>query len=329
MKNELSFVKSFSLALECCQPEVINGQLGLAGGKRQAWNYIVRYIRESNLDKKLRIFKGATAVVTGSASGIGRALAGELASRGCEVVLADLQVELAEEAASAIRAEGGKASAHEIDVADFSAVERLLQETVDRTGRLDFMFNNAGIGVGGPVEKHSIDDWSRIVDVNLLGEINGVLAAYKIMTKQCFGHIVNTASMGAFMPSPGVVAYAATKHGLMGLSTSLRAEAACKGIRVSLICPGVVRTPLLEGGKYGKYYMDMKKEEVRKRWEKLRPMPASTFARKALNAVARNKAIIIIPSWWRAFWWLNRLSPALGMFLARKLYEDSLKKFKG
>lgn len=96
-----------------------------------------------------RIFSGATAVITGGASGIGRALAEELAKCGSEVILADLQLELAEEVALSIQASGGKAKAVKLDVTDFSAVENLLQDTVERTGKLNFMFNNAGIFLGG------------------------------------------------------------------------------------------------------------------------------------------------------------------------------------
>jgi len=102
-------------------------------------------------DKTIRIFDGATAIVTGGASGIGRALAEELAKRGCEVVLADLQIHLAEEVASEIHVSGGRATAVKIDVTDFPAMEQLVQETVKRTGRLDYIFNNAGIVIGGSV----------------------------------------------------------------------------------------------------------------------------------------------------------------------------------
>jgi NAD(P)-dependent dehydrogenase (short-subunit alcohol dehydrogenase family) len=108
----------------------------------------------------IRIFEGATAIVTGGASGIGGALAKGLAKRGCEVVLADLQIELAEEVASEINLSGGKAMAVKIDVTDFPAMERLVQETVQRAGRLDYLFNNAGIVIGGVVNLYGIKDWN-------------------------------------------------------------------------------------------------------------------------------------------------------------------------
>jgi NAD(P)-dependent dehydrogenase (short-subunit alcohol dehydrogenase family) len=274
------------------------------------------------LNKTIRTFSGGTAIVTGGASGIGRALAEELAKRGGEVVLVDLQIELAEEVASKIRASGGKAEAAQIDVTDFPAIEQLVQETIKRTGRLDYMFNNAGIVIGGTVDLYSIEDWNQVVDVNLRGVINGIQAAYKRMMGQGFGHIVNTASMAGFMPGPGNIAYTTTKHGVIGLSQSLRAEAAQRGIRVSVVCPGAIRTPILEdGGKYGKMLIDIPLEQQRRMWEKFKPMPPNIFANKVLNSVAKNKAIIIVPSWWKFFWYINRLSPSLGIFLAQKSFQ--------
>jgi NAD(P)-dependent dehydrogenase (short-subunit alcohol dehydrogenase family) len=265
--------------------------------------------------------------VTGAASGIGRALAGELAQRGCEVVLADLQVALAKEVASRIRAAGGTARAIKIDVTDFPAVKKLVKETARRTGRLDYIFNNAGIVIGGGVDLYGIDDWNKVIDVNIRGVVNGIQAAYPIMLAQGFGHIVNTASMAGLMPGPGNTVYTMTKHGVVGLSTSLRGEAAAKGVRVSVICPGVIQTPILEGGgRYGKMLIEIPAEEMRRLWERLRPMPPDIFARKVLDAVAKNKAIIIVPRWWRIFWWINRLSPALGISLAQWSLQRNLKK---
>jgi len=279
-------------------------------------------------NKKFRTFDGAVAIVTGAASGIGKALARELAGRGCEVVLADLQIALAREVAAEIRAAGGKAQAVKIDVADFRAVERLVKDTAKRFGRLDYIFNNAGIGIGGGVELCCIADWNKAVDVNLRGVINGIQAAYQLMLAQGFGHIVNTASMAGLIPGPGTAVYTMTKHGVVGLSLSLRGEAALMGVRVSVLCPGVIQTAILErGGRYGRMLMDIPEEEMRRLWERLRPMPPHLFARKALTAVAKNKAIIIFPWWWRVFWWINRLSPALGLFLAQKAFERNLKRF--
>jgi NAD(P)-dependent dehydrogenase (short-subunit alcohol dehydrogenase family) len=278
-------------------------------------------------DRTIRIFDGATAVVTGGASGIGRALGEELAKRGCEVVLADLQIELAEEVASRIHLSGGKAKAMKIDVTDFPAMDKLFQETVKRTGRLDYVFNNAGIVIGGLLNRYGIEDWNQILDINLRGVINGVQAAYRIMMAQGFGHIINTASMAGLLPGPGNIAYTTTKHAVVGLSKSLRVEAAQMGVRVSVVCPGFIRTPILEGGgKYGKMLFEIPLEKQRRIWEKFKPMSPDLFARKVVNSVAKNKAIIIVPSRWKLFWWIDRLSPSLGMSLARKSFQNFQKE---
>lgn len=266
------------------------------------------------------------AIITGGASGIGRAVSEELVKRGCEVIIADLQGDLSEEIALKLRLSGGKTTAVETDVTSYHALERLVRETVERTGRLDYIFNNAGVGIGGNVNHFGIEDWNYIVKVNLMGVVNGIQAVYKIMAEQGFGHIVNTTSMAGLMPSPGAVAYAMTKHAIVGLSESLRAEAALFGIRVSVLCPGVIRTPILEGGgKFGRMLVNISPETMSRMWESLKPMPPELFAEKALDAVAKNKAVIIEPSWWKTFWWINRLSPCLGIRLAEKHFRARVK----
>lgn len=275
----------------------------------------------------LRTFKGSISIITGGASGIGRALAIELAKRGSEVILADIQTDLANEVASLIKDNGGTAWAAHIDVSDQPGVESLLKETVKRTGRIDFMFNNAGIGIAGPINYHTNDDWNRIIDVNLKGVVNGTNAAYKIMAEQGFGHIVNTASMAGLVPIPLLISYSATKHGVVGLSKSLRAESSDSGIRVSLLCPGVINTPILEdGGKFGKISANLSPEQKDLILKKFKPMKPDVFAFKAINAVARNKAIIIIPSWWKILWWMDRFSPSLGMLIAKKYFLKAKKE---
>jgi len=270
---------------------------------------------------KLRSYQGGVAIITGGASGIGRALAEALSAQGATLVLADLQIGLAEEVADEIRKTGGDATAREVDVTDFAAMEALVQSTLSNHGRLDYFFNNAGIGIGGEVRLYRIDDWYRVLDVNLRGVVNGIQAAYPVMVGQGYGHIVNTASMAGLMPSPGTVSYAATKHAVVGLSMSLRIEAEEYGVRVSVVCPGVIDTPILTGGRYGKMLVPIQPEVQRALWQQLRPMPADRFARKVLAAVAKNKPVIIVPSWWKLFWWINRLSPPLGLYVGRRLHR--------
>jgi len=117
----------------------------------------------------LRTYVGAQVIITGGASGIGRALGEALARRGADVVLADLQADLAEQVAAGIRATGGKATARHLDVTDFKAVADLVQQVVGSAGRLDYLFNNAGIVVAGEVQHYELPDWDRVIDVNCAG----------------------------------------------------------------------------------------------------------------------------------------------------------------
>lgn len=272
-----------------------------------------------NANKSLRRFEGGVAIITGGASGIGRALGEALAQRGARVVLADLQAELAKEVAARIRANAGQAAAEALDVADFPATNRLVERVFRAEGRLDYMFNNAGIGVLGEARLFELEDWYRVLDVNLRGVVHGVQAAYPLMVRQGFGHIINTASLAGLFPYPLLVGYCATKHAVVGLSTALRLEAAPAGVRVSVLCPGPVRTRALrDGGKFGRMVQPVPPEVLNAITERQRPIQPEQFAARALRAVARNKAIIVIPSRWKIAWWLYRLSPGLGFYLGAK-----------
>jgi NAD(P)-dependent dehydrogenase (short-subunit alcohol dehydrogenase family) len=264
---------------------------------------------------------GRIAIVTGGASGIGRAMGEEFAARGCTVVLADRQIELAREVAVEIEKRGNAASATDLDVRDLAAFQALAQQIRDRFGHIDFLFNNAGIGVGGGMETYAPEDWYDVFDVNLRGVANGVQAVYPIMIEQRSGHIVNTASMAGLIPSPSQGSYTASKHAVVGLTKALRVEAKPFGVRASVLCPGPVRTPILTGGRFGRVRLALSEEEILKLWERFRPMAPELFARRAVDAVLRNQAIIVLPSWWKALWYLERLSPRLSLRLSEALHQ--------
>jgi NAD(P)-dependent dehydrogenase (short-subunit alcohol dehydrogenase family) len=189
------------------------------------------------------------AIITGAASGIGQALASALVARGDTVVVADIDGDGAERAAGEL-ARGGPGAARPtvVDVRDAGAVQALVDQTRGQYGRLDVMVNNAGVAVGGEASELLLAHWDRVIDVNLRGVVHGVQAAYPVMIGQRSGHIVNTASLAGLLPSPGLTPYAMTKHAVVGLSLSLRAEAAGYGVRVTAVCPGVVDTPILDRG---------------------------------------------------------------------------------
>jgi NADP-dependent 3-hydroxy acid dehydrogenase YdfG len=255
---------------------------------------------------------GKVAFITGGASGIGAALTSKLAEAGAEVWIADRQFAVAEQLAQRLGAGGAAVHAVELDVRDPAAFERAIAETVQKSGRIDFLFNNAGIGIGGEVDALTLDDWNDIIDVNLRGVVHGIQAAYPVMIRQRSGHIVNTASLAGLVTTSAQAGYSATKHAVVALSKTMRVEAQTHGVRVSVLCPGVVRTPILAGGEYG-HNRNVSRENLLKLGEALRPMDPDAFAEAALRAVIRNQAIIVVPRWWKALWYLERISPGLSM----------------
>ena len=196
---------------------------------------------------------GKIAFVTGGASGIGAALSTKLVDEGAEVWIADRQVGPAQELAQRLSSGGGKAHAIELDVRSYPPFAQAVAEAVQQSGRIDYLFNNAGIGVAGEVDSYALDDWNDVFDVNLRGVVHGIQAVYPIMIRQGSGHIVNTASMAGLVAGPGEASYTASKHAVVALSKALRVEAERHGVQVSVLCPGVIRTPILAGGEYGRY----------------------------------------------------------------------------
>jgi NAD(P)-dependent dehydrogenase (short-subunit alcohol dehydrogenase family) len=263
---------------------------------------------------------GKIAFVTGGASGIGAALTTKLAEGGAEVWIADRQIGPAQELAQRLSSGGAKAHAIELDVRDYPSFERAVSEAVKESGRIDYLFNNAGIGVGGEIDSYTLDDWNDVFDVNLRGVVHGIQAVYPIMIRQRSGHIVNTASMAGLVTNGSQASYAATKHAVVALTRTLRVEAEHHGVQASALCPGVIRTPILTGGEYGRLNLrGVSSEDVLKSWEQLRPMAPEKFAERVLRAVLRGDAIIVVPAWWKVFWYLERLSPALSMRLAKRV----------
>jgi NAD(P)-dependent dehydrogenase (short-subunit alcohol dehydrogenase family) len=259
---------------------------------------------------------GSVAIVTGGALGIGRAFGEELARRGARVVLADRQGDLARDVAARIGATGT-----ELDVRDAAAFKALCNDVAKKHGRIDFLFNNAGIAVGGEMDRYAVRDFDDVYDVNLRGVSYGIHAAYPIMIRQRFGHIVNTASVAGLIVSPGNGSYAASKHAVVALTKGLRMEARRYGVRASVLCPGAVRTPILTGGKYGRSNVPLSTDQILALWERARPIDPETLVKKALPRILANEAIIVVPGFWRALWLLDRISPSLGMFVFSRIHE--------
>ena len=259
------------------------------------------------------------SIVTGGASGIGRAIAAELAARGSHVVLADLDGGAAERTAAelAAGAEGGRVSAAEVDVSSFEAIERVVARTEADHGPVDVMVNNAGIALGGLLEELDGRHWDRALAVNLGGVVNGVRAVYPHMSARRRGHILNTASLAGLIPAPAMLPYTTTKHAVVGLSTALRAEAAALGIRVSVLCPGFVDTPLLD--EVYEAPPSIAGGSVRRAVRLMQPrfLTAQTVAVRAVEGLERNRAVIPVGGLAHTLWRLNRFAPPAARGLCR------------
>jgi NAD(P)-dependent dehydrogenase (short-subunit alcohol dehydrogenase family) len=263
------------------------------------------------------LFKDKTAIVTGGASGIGRGICEQLGQRGAVVIVADINKTGAEQVASGINETGGQARAAHLDVTQAEQVQKLIDETLSEHTQLDYMFNNAGVSVGGDARDMNLEHWQHIIAVNLWGVIYGTTSAYSVMVRQGFGHIVNTASLAGLSPAPMNIPYCATKHAVVGLSTSLRAEGEALGVKVSVVCPGWIQTgiwdatPMLKADKAA--VIDM---------QPFKMMDATKAGATIMRGVARNHAIIVFPLHARLLWWVLRLKPSFLSPLNRKAVKQ-------
>jgi NAD(P)-dependent dehydrogenase (short-subunit alcohol dehydrogenase family) len=238
----------------------------------------------------------AVAIITGGASGIGAALARAMAERGDVVVIADLDGPAAEKFAAQLVESGFQATAQQVDVRDADRMQEIIDATRAQFGRIDSMVNNAGVVVKGGCEELTREQWDLAIDVNLRGVINGISAAYPVMLEQGSGHIVNVASLAGLLPTPLVAPYGTTKQAVIGLSMALRAEAAGRGVHVSVVCPSFVDTNMTNpaAGPVRKLFYN-----------------ADRLAADVLHGVKANKGYIVAPRSARLMWRLQRTSPWL------------------
>ena len=256
-------------------------------------------------------FENKVAIVTGGGMGLGKALCEELARRGSIVVVADIDANAAKQVNSRIAQGGAQARAVQVDVSKQEDVARLIASTVSEFGRLDYIFNNAAIFIGGDARDISVEQWDCVLNVNLRGVVYGTIGAYQVMARQGYGHIVNISSASGLIPQPGNSPYCTCKHGIVGLSLSMRFEGADLGVKVSAVCPGDMKTSVYEN----MVVMNMPHDEVvrvsRRSHFPVRQMSAEDAARAILRGVSRNQALIVFPAAVRWIWRVYRAFPRL------------------
>ncbi|MEW2065848.1 SDR family oxidoreductase [Streptomyces sp. NPDC007346] len=266
-------------------------------------------------------FGGRLVLVTGAASGIGRATAFAFAEAGARVVAVDRDAEGVARTAELARLIGAPAAWGEaVDVGDEAAMEKLAEKVATECGIVDVLVNNAGIGLSGPFLETTSEEWKSVLDVNLWGVIHGCRIFGKQMADRGQGgHIVNTASAAAYQPSRALPAYSTSKAAVLMLSECLRAELAEKSIGVSAICPGIVNTNITATARFAG--ADAAEEQrLRKRATQLygrRNYPPEKVADAILDAVVRNRAVVPVTPEARGARLLSRLSPGVLRGVAR------------
>lgn len=190
--------------------------------------------------------KGKVVVITGASSGLGEAAAKHLSELGATVVLGARRADRIEKVAREITDKGGKALSIAVDVTQRDQVKGMLDTTVEQFGRIDVILNNAGIMPLSPMDRLNVEEWDRMIDVNIKGVLNGIAAVLPYMKEQKCGQIINTSSVAGHKVFNGSAVYSATKYAVRALTEGLRMEVKPYNIRTTIVCPGAVKTELLE-----------------------------------------------------------------------------------
>ena len=265
-------------------------------------------------------FQGKIAVVTGAGSGIGRATAIALAAEGANVAVTDIDLSSARETETMIQSAGQGARAFQLDVSDHQEISRVASKIMQSMGVPSVLVNNAGIAVGGYFLDTSLESWERIISINLMGVVHCCRAFVPEMAASGQpGHVVNISSMLGYLQSRGVSAYCATKFGVLGFSECLRAELRDHGIGVTAICPGIVRTNIIDSGVLESAEEDV--EEKRKTIDaiyKKRNFPPEKVAAAIIKSIRKNRAVVpVTAEAWLAYY-LKRWAPWLVGWIVRK-----------
>lgn len=252
--------------------------------------------------------RGRRAIVTGAASGLGRAICVRLARDGWEIAACDVDAEGCRETLGRIVAAGGTGRVERLDVTDPSAWEALRDRLRADWPELDLLVNNAGVAVSGEVGRCPLDDWRWIVDVNLWGMVHGCHVLVDWLAANPRGaHVVNTASLAAIGSFPGMAAYNLTKAAAVSFSETLHSEWRRHGIGVTVLCPSFFPTRLIEAGRFAS---DADRRIAEGEFARTR-LTAEAVADAAVRAVAAKRFYVVLPAKARWIWWVKRLSPRL------------------
>ncbi|MFM9279765.1 SDR family oxidoreductase [Paenibacillus jiagnxiensis] len=221
--------------------------------------------------------KGKVVVITGASSGIGEATARLLAEQGASIVLGARRTERLEALAAEIRSKGGTAEYCALDVTSKEQMDEFISFAKSKFGRVDVLVNNAGVMPLSPLEALKIDEWNRMIDVNIRGVLHGIAAGLPLMKQQGFGQFINVASVGAYSVTPTAAVYCATKYAVRAITDGLRMEVG-SDIRVTLISPGVTESELADS------ISDEQSREFMKEYRRI-AIPASAIARSIQYAV--------------------------------------------
>lgn len=269
----------------------------------------------------MKNLRGEVALVTGAGSGIGRATAIALAAEGCRVAVTDIDPAAAAATAESIVSAGGAASSWAYDVTDPDMGVALAEQIEKKLGMVSILVNNAGIAVAGFFVDTSRESFDQVVSINLMGVVNGCRAFLPAMVESGrSGHVVNIASVLGQIGVRGVSAYCMTKFGVVGFSESLRAEMYSHGIGVSTICPGMIRTNIIDNGtlESSDADLDKKREKIKALFQK-RNFPPENVARAVVRAIRKNKGVVTVTHEARVSYYLKRWAPWLSYRLLRKI----------
>ena len=258
----------------------------------------------------VRSLRGKTALVTGAASGIGRASALAFAARGADLVICDVDETGLKDTEESLRGLGRDVLTERVDVASADEMREFAARVVREAAAPDILMNNAGVGLGAGFLDTSLEDWTWILGINLRGVIHGCHYFVPGMVERgTGGHVVNVASMAAFLPTEALSAYTTTKYAVLGLSESLRMELAPHDIGVTAVCPGLINTPITRSARLrGKAAVPGARENMVKIYER-RNYTADQVARSVVRAIRRNRAVApVSPEAW-LFYYLKRIAP--------------------